>query len=620
MSITKKLASVFAGVVVAFVAFGMMASSASAISAQALMDMGLTAEQAAVVAALFAEEESSSCVAVDTTTTMGVQTAVNDLGYLPALTVDGVYGPATSAGVAYLQTMVGAAADGVFGPATRAAYNAYVAANCDDEEEMMEEEEEEESNSSLSGGETSLENWNLDSEDDAQEGSEEHVATIEFDVEDADAMINRIDVSFDNSSVGGTADDEPWDVFETLTLMVDGDEIASEDIDDEDDWLDDDGPVTVYRLSGLDYVLEEGEEAEIEIHLTAAGNVDDAANADWIIFIDNDGLRALDSEGINSYFGLTTDTVAFGVDEEGGDESIEVKSSSDDYDASLLKVEEDTDSDWYDVFKFRLEAEENDIEIEDLVLDLLLTDVDYVDAVNDVKVEIDGEAFDDFTVDLANPSAAATDARLTFDIDKDHTVDADDTVDVVVMIEFKEADMDDDGTADGAYDDATAETVQVQVVSVSGEGVDDVSDAPAGLTSEVHTLTYAAALIESVSWTATPNPNGGNGTIDFLFTVDNTDGDEDFVLTAADIVDTATAAFTNAASFITASGEGTLTRVSGDSAPATGILSYTIAEGNETRFRVRYVAPAGGTFEANIESVAGVEIDSDDQLSPTLVI
>ncbi|TDC19669.1 hypothetical protein E1265_23515 [Streptomyces sp. 8K308] len=53
------------------------------------------------------------------------QSAVNGLGYSPQLTVDGVWGPLTDAGVRWLQTTVGVAADGLWGPATEAAYKAF---------------------------------------------------------------------------------------------------------------------------------------------------------------------------------------------------------------------------------------------------------------------------------------------------------------------------------------------------------------------------------------------------------------------------------------------------------------------------------------------------------------
>ncbi|MGP4010184.1 peptidoglycan recognition protein family protein [Streptomyces sp. 4N124] len=53
------------------------------------------------------------------------QRAVNGLGYTPPLTVDGVFGPLTDAGVRWLQNKVGAQADGLWGPLTEAAYVAY---------------------------------------------------------------------------------------------------------------------------------------------------------------------------------------------------------------------------------------------------------------------------------------------------------------------------------------------------------------------------------------------------------------------------------------------------------------------------------------------------------------
>ncbi|MGW0819806.1 peptidoglycan recognition protein family protein [Streptomyces sp. NPDC002845] len=53
------------------------------------------------------------------------QSAVNGLGYTPALDVDGIFGPKTEAGVKWLQAKVGTTADGLWGPATEAAYNDY---------------------------------------------------------------------------------------------------------------------------------------------------------------------------------------------------------------------------------------------------------------------------------------------------------------------------------------------------------------------------------------------------------------------------------------------------------------------------------------------------------------
>jgi peptidoglycan hydrolase-like protein with peptidoglycan-binding domain len=54
------------------------------------------------------------------------QSAVNGLGYTPALDVDGIFGPRTEAGVRWLQAKVGTDADGIWGPMTEAAYRAYI--------------------------------------------------------------------------------------------------------------------------------------------------------------------------------------------------------------------------------------------------------------------------------------------------------------------------------------------------------------------------------------------------------------------------------------------------------------------------------------------------------------
>lgn len=541
---------------------------------------------------------------------------------IPAGVSKGYFGGLTQSALASYQAMVGISpAVGVFGPITRAHVNGL----CATAPVVVVP-----GTGTTTGGfpttggdEASLEKFSMDSEDDAEEGEMQLIATVEFDVEDGDFMMERVDITFDNVDVGGDADDEPWDAFETIYLAIDGDVFAEEDVDDEDDWNRDNNPF-VFRVSGLDQVTDEGDTFEFEIWLTAASNVDDAANADWKIYIDNEGVRGIDTAGITQYIGDDDESVSFGIDEEGGDEEIKIKSSNDDPDSQLLKVDEDNEEE-YEVFVFDLEAEDNDIEIDELVIDVILGNIDYATAVNDVVLEMGSDQVDDFTVvyytDATFVTTSVTStafARLTFDVDGDFEVDADDREEVTVLVEFKKSDQDNDGTADGIFDTATVKTIQVGVRSVDGEGVDDVS-ASSSVTGNTHTLTLTEAQITNISWAVTESQNSANGTIDFMFTVDNSESDEDFDVDSASIIDTATAAFTDAGGFATDSGEGTLSRVSGDSVSSAGTV-FTVDEGDTVGFRVRYTAALAGTYEASITEVAGVEIADDKELSPSLIL
>jgi hypothetical protein len=149
---------------------------------------------------------------------------------------------------------------------------------------------------------------------------------------------------------------------------------------------------------------------------------------------------------------------------EGGDESIEFKSSSNDPEESNLIVDNDEESDWHEVFAFELESEENDIELDEIVVTVSTDTENYEDVVNDAMLTIDGEEFTDFDV----TAGASTTATLTFNIDGDFTVDADESVEAVLSLEFKDTDN------QARY--ANGETITAATDSVEGEGVDDVID------------------------------------------------------------------------------------------------------------------------------------------------
>lgn len=619
MSITKKLASTFAGVVVALVAFGMMASSASAISVQALMALGLTADQAAVVSALFpAEQQGSTCTPVDTTTVSGVQSAVNELGYMPMLVVDGKNGPATKAGIMWAQALIGTSVDGAWGPNTRLAYNAHVAATCTPVVvEPVTPVEPEVTFPSTSGNEASLEKFKMLSEKDAEEGQMKHVATIEFDVEDGDVLIERLDLSFDNANVTGSADTRPWDVFSTITLKADGKEIAEVDVDRRRDWNRESAPF-VFRISGMDYIVEEGDLAEIEVYLTANNTVrSPGSDADWTIYVAERGIRGTDTAGLTQEIGdasTPTDSVRFTVDIKGGDEALKVRSSSNDPKSSILKVETNKVSEWHDIFIYEIEAEENDFDLEELILNVDTTGEDYRDVVNKLEVEVDGQNFRRSDVEYFTNASFTTSqgttpsafAQLTFDLDRRVTVDAGDRIDVVVKAEFRQTNV------SSPFNYTSGQTIKVSAptASVEGEGVDYMNSTGTA-SSKTHTLDIAAAYVDGFAWSV----NNVGTIIDFTFDVEA--DDEDFNVDIARVMATPTY---NGLTPVAA----TLILVGGD-ATFVSANQYNVLSGDSATFRVRYGVTAtntnNGTFwEVMMTSVEGKELPNSKQTSPTATV
>lgn len=377
----------------------------------------------------------------------------------------------------------------------------------------------------LDGGEASLEDFNgKDGDDtDAKEGQDDaEVAIFEFDVEDGDVEVNRIDVAFaaDSSNDAG-ADDDPWDVFDEIMIYVDGDEIASMDASDEDEWSDDE-PTTgqhTLRFSGLDWVVREGDTAEFSVVVSVAGSVDEAdTTPTWYVFIPEDGIRAEDGVGIQNYIGESDasnadpadydEEVNFDIDEEGGDDELDIGSSSEDPDATTLMVKESQKSDWMTIFAFDLDTDdsENDIEVETATVGLIFGGSEsYGSMINDARLVIDGDEYDDYTVS----STSNANTTLTFDLDKDLVIDAGEEVTAEFQVQFK--------AQSGNYDDGDTIQATSTATGWEAEGADDltVGDTLTGsATGDTHTVRTEGVTVEFVSSTETFKENSDATTTD----------------------------------------------------------------------------------------------------------
>jgi len=582
----NKITKAIAGFV-AVAAFAVSASTAGAAT---------TAELQAQINALMAQLSATSATTVSTpavtfTRDLSIGASGADVtalqnwlmskGYAIPAGATGYYGAQTAAAVKMYQSAKNLPSTGYFGPLTRGAIAAENPTTTTTTTTTTGGTTTTTSTSGLSGGEASLEDFKgQDGDDDeVEEGATAQVAEFSFDVEDGDVEIDRVDLTFTTAATG-SEEDEPWNTFDTITLMVNGEEVASEDVSDEDDWMENDSPFE-FRFTGLNTVVKEGDEAVITVEVEAQSSVDSAStDIPWTVYIQTNGVRAMDAEGIDQYTGDSTgESVTFNVVEEGQDDELNVKRSSENPDATTLKVEASGTSDWFTVFAFDLEADEDggDIEIDQLPVDFTVSSGEVVEnMINDVKIKIDGEEFDDFDWNGEGDTFASS----TFDIDKDFTIPAGETVTVEVMVEFN-------SPTSGGYDAGDQVTASVVGANVTGEGADDVVG-DGNVTGDTHTLQTSGINVENNDkddYVAEEHDVDGsdNDYAEFEITVDVTAFEQDVY------IPTTSAAFTyqieNAAGTATSTGFTNSATVESD-ADTSGAY-FVIDEGSTESFTFR---------------------------------
>lgn len=526
------------------------------------------------------------------TQVMNLQSCLADMGVNAADNIDGIFGAKTKAAVMAFQASKAVKVDGIIGPVTGPLYTAACAMDMAEEEADMVD-----GFDMADGEEASLSNFKMKKgdEDTITEGTEEEIAIIEFDVDDADVMVERLDLTFEFAGDDlETNDTDPWEAFDTITLMADGKEIASEDVTDNDDWQEEDEPF-VFRFSGLNYVVKDGKTGKISVVIETASSVDgsDVTGAnDWTVYVDTDGLRAIDTAGLNQYEGDSSEDETFSIEEEGAGEDIMIKSASNDPDASTLKVDENDVSEDYLIHVFKLEADGADVDLNTIGFEVEMGTENFEDVVDSLWIEVDG---DEYEYD-ATSSEADTNVDVEFDVDGDTTVDEDDTIEVKVYATFKKQDT---NYADG-------ETIQILNPFVDGEATDDVSDSTS-TDSELHTLSIAVAVIDVMSITETVEPVvGTTGYINFKFEVDASDADADVVfdVTLLDGTDTGlTFELLGDGGFDAVS----LVKLSGDATFAG--TEWTVAEGDTAVFALNTTISGTGTSYVELQTVAGITVD-----------
>ncbi len=425
-------------------------------------------------------------------------------GYAIAAGATGYFGAQTQAALAKYQAAKGISpAAGYFGPITRAA----VAADGGSTGGNTGGNTGNNGGSSLGGGEADLSDFNLRREESTgDEGEEEvQVATAEFDVEDGDIRVERLEILA--SSTRSNLEQNPWNYFDRVIVWADGEEIADMDVDSRADWDEESDDVYRLTLTGLDYVVEEGNQAEITFGFDIAGSIDSADQSQTFVFqVPEDGIRGVDAEGIQQYIGAagdlpgnTNESVSFGFGaEENGD--LRIRSNSDDPDASILVADDEDESEEYTVFLFNLENREDvDALVTDVTIGVNLssTTLDADDVIRRATLVIDGDEFDADITDGSSPE----EGDLVFE-DLDLEIAGDDEVTAELMVTLVRNAPSTSITFD--VDDADGD--------VEAEGVDsgDDADVEGSATSATHTIALTGIAVEPVSTSQSVNTPGDN--------------------------------------------------------------------------------------------------------------
>ena len=382
---------------------------------------------------------------------------------------------------------------GFFGPSSRSQANKLCAnapAGDDDSDDSDDSSDDSDDDSSDElQGEGSLDRFEIDdaSDDTIEENAEDaEIAELQIEAQDGDLQITRMDIALVGDSLNDEVD--PWDVFDTVTLWVDGEMVAEMDASDEDEYLDDnEGTI---RFSGLDLVAMEDEQLDVVIGASLQNGIDGAGtDADWTVSVEE--VRYFDADGVSDDDTTTDeigDTASFSIVMEGDGDELSVRSSQDDPDATTIQLEDDDKTDFTTIFAFELDASDSDGDVD---LNNLVVTVDATSdgsaatttslLISDAQLMIDGETYDDLDITDGNPGT------YDFDLsDDDVTIDADGMVTVEFQVEFKALRSNLEGATVMANIDGS---------DVDAEGADDIST-DGSATGEEHTLRTSGAILE----------------------------------------------------------------------------------------------------------------------------
>ena len=438
-----------------------------------------------------------------------LQTCLSQAGYQPG-PIDGEFGTRTRAAVMSFQRNAGGSADGVVGSFTgpRIAQACAGSVVVNPGTPVVNPPIVTSNNGQIifqnGSFKTDIDNENVrDGQNDVVEACErgQEILEFTFDVEDAEAGIEDIYFMFESQS----GEDQPWKVFEEMTVMINGQSVDSMDVNSRNDWDDFSNGVTAFSnedeyvvsFFNVNTVVPAGD----EVVITLEADIDCSADpSEWYIWVAEapnllDGVEIIDGSGSTHYTGSidANEYATLEVDIAGANADFVISENDNSPDAAVLEVSSTTNED-YVVFVFDVESEEDDAVVDDLFAYITLVD----SAGNDVATAAHfDEVIREIMIDGANISenmssytyVANGEWKIAFN-NVDLDLDADDVEEMEITVEFRKIDTGD--LYPGTTTLISGTTLELEIIAgdhdpetVDG---DDITSKTGSASSEVHTI------------------------------------------------------------------------------------------------------------------------------------
>jgi peptidoglycan hydrolase-like protein with peptidoglycan-binding domain len=446
---------------VAFVAVAMLASVAAPARAQTIEELqAMIAQLQAQISALSggSSSTSSSCTftrsltigsqGADVTCLQEYLTATGHFTFAGGAT--GYFGPVTQSAVAAWQAANGVSpAVGYFGPISMAKYSMMTAGGGDmgGDDDMGSDDDD--MSDDLSGGAGSIGDADfitkLSNEEVGEDEEDVEVAGLEIEADGSDIELRAVTLDFDYADTA--ADEDLDDYASEVSVWFEGEEIARVDADEFED--DDEFEKTLTLDSGA--VIREDDMGELVVAISGVSNLDTTNQGEkWNVqfvsvrFVDGQGSVVTDSSTGDISNTDDDDTSTDSYEREFSFESFasaadlefKVSKGDDDInDARSIEVSSTTDTDNVEILSFEVEVEgDSDVTVDDLAVDFATSTGDLLtDLISSAELVVDGDVIGSENI----VTAYNDDGVVVFD-NLDWTIDAGDTVEVIVRVDMNE--------------------------------------------------------------------------------------------------------------------------------------------------------------------------------------